>query len=271
MNIEYGTGPTKGRSISPPVASLPLRPRRTRNEADERHAGRVESTGTVVVHAGDVVIHGRIVDLALEEIRMYVDSTVEAPPVGTRVRVDLRVDGLGRWIHLHGHVQRINARAAAHEIIIQLEGVPSSFEDLVQDELLASLECARTPHVLVVALDRRHRELVAASFRAIGFHVIEARSPVETIAVLCESQLHPWAIAIADTDLDAAADELRRFITEAYPGVPLIAIGQDRHAEPSMRLVIDHVPDLALQVHQLCVRRRCVSSRSDRLPPRPGS
>src|SRR5207245_11423966 len=93
MNIEYGRAPIKGRSIIPPVASQLPRPRRTRNETthERRHAGRVESTGTVVVHARDLVIHGRIVDLAVGGVRVHVDSTVAPPSVATRVRGDPRV------------------------------------------------------------------------------------------------------------------------------------------------------------------------------------
>src|SRR5438105_9143766 len=121
MNIEYGRAPTT----------------RAKNTGERRHAARVESTGTVIVHARDLAIHGRIVDLAAGGVRVHVDTAVEPPSVGTRVRVDLRVDGVGHWIHLHGHVERVNARAVSHEIIIQIEGVPPSFEDLVQDELLA--------------------------------------------------------------------------------------------------------------------------------------
>jgi CheY-like chemotaxis protein len=244
MNIESGSPFVERR---PAVAGRPaLRRRRER-----RHTGRVETTGTVVVHADGVAFRARIVDLAIGSVSVRVASTAQPPSIGTRVRVDLRVDGMGRWIHLHGHIHRVVDGAVSSELVIDLEGVPPSFEDLVQDELLAALECARTPHVLLVDIDRGRRELVAAAFRVIGVHVIEATSPIEAIADLDESQLHPWAIAIADSDLDASAVELRRFIGEIYPCVPLIAIGRLRHAGASASLVVDEIPDLALQVLHL--------------------
>lgn len=44
--------------------------------------------------------------------------------------------------------KRVGTGAATNEIVIEFHGIPQCFEDLVQDEMLASLECVRSADVL---------------------------------------------------------------------------------------------------------------------------
>jgi hypothetical protein len=229
-------------------------PVRHEEPLDRRHSGRVGSSGSAVLFAGLLVTRGRITDLALGSVRVVVDPiAVILLCSGTHVRIDLRTDGVGGWLHLLGRVGRVDVRASA--IAIELYVAPPEFEDLVQDQLLAAIECARIPRVVLVDTNRRRRDQVAEAFRVTGCHVIEASSSLEVISALGESQLHPWAVVIADTDVDPRADELRGFLGEAYPGVPLIVIGERGCARSVARLSVDRIPDLALQVYNL-VRMR---------------
>jgi hypothetical protein len=102
----------------------------------------------VVVTARELAIRTRIVDLAVGGVRVLLDPAVVSPSVGTRVWLDLRLDGGGRWFHLSGLIERVGTGAATNEIVIELHGIPQGFEDLVQDELLASLECVRSADAL---------------------------------------------------------------------------------------------------------------------------
>jgi len=77
------------------------------------------------------------------------------------------------------------------------------------------------PRILLVDVARGRRELVAAAFRATGYDVIEASSPLDAISQIDQSRLDLWAVLIADTVIASHADELRRFLGEAYPRVPL--------------------------------------------------
>lgn len=237
-------------AASPSVKS---RKKRGARYHERRHGGRVASSGTAVVRAGALSMRARIVDLAAGGICVLADTTAASSLlVGTHVQLDIRVDGVGGgWLHLLGRIERVDARALASAIVIELDAVPPDFEDLVQDELLAALECAQTPHVLVVDADRCRRDLVASAFRDTGCHVIEATSPLEAIIALDESKLHPWAVVIAETDFDLRADELRSFLREAYPCLPLIAIGERGRTRSTTCLSVDRIPDLALQVHDL--------------------
>jgi hypothetical protein len=148
-----------------------------------------------------------------------IDSTVMLPPGGALVHLDLRLDGLGTWLHLSGVVVRVDTHGPDFVLAIELLVVPSDFEDLVQDELLSELECAHQPRLLLVDGARGRRALVADAFRAMGCHVIEVSSPLEAIAKIDQSRLHLWAVMVADSKLASQAEELRRFLAETHPDV----------------------------------------------------
>jgi hypothetical protein len=107
---------------------------------------------------------------------------------------------------------------------------------------------------------RVRRGLVARAFRATGCRVIEVSSALEAIAEIDESGLHLWAVVIADTEIASRADDLRRFLRETYPSVPLIVVGVGRRTRK--RLAVDRFPDLAMQVHRLVTSRGQLSARA---------
>ena len=217
---------------------------------ERRNSGRVQSTGTAVVH-GSFAAHARILDLAIGGVSLQIDHAAPLPDVGAPVRLDVRLDGAGRWLHLSGSVARVEACGSGAALVIELLVVPPDFEDLVQDELLSALECAHVPRVLLVDGARGRRELVAAAFRAIGYHVIEVSSPLEAIVEIDQSRLHLWAVVIADTKLASQADDLRAFLGETHPEVPLIDVGQGTCRTGRTSLSVGDIPDLAWQVGNL--------------------
>ncbi len=223
---------------------------------ERRKGGRVQSTGTAIVH-GSFASHARIVDLAIGGLSLRVDDPAALPDLGARVRLDVRLDGLGPWLHLIGSVLRVDARGSDAALAIELLVVPPDFEDLVQDELVSALECARQPRILLVDGARGRRELVAAALRATGCHVIEVSSPLEAIAEIDQSRLHLWAVVIADTELASQADELHRFLGEAYPHLPLIDVGKRARRPGTTTIDVDGVSALAWQIdHLVGVRER---------------
>lgn len=219
-------------------------------QRERRHSARVQSTGTAIVH-GPSAAHGRIIDLAIGGLSLLVDDAAVVPDVGAHVRLDVRLDGLGRWLHLTGSVVRIDARGSAVALVIALLAVPPEFEDLVQNELLCALECSQFPRILLVDVARGRRELVAAAFRATGYDVIEVSSPLEAISEIDQSRLRLWAVVIADTDIASHADELRTFLRETYPRVPLIVVGQRMLRRGMARISVDGIPDLAMQIDRM--------------------
>ncbi|HTR51691.1 MAG TPA: PilZ domain-containing protein [Kofleriaceae bacterium] len=219
---------------------------------ERRRSGRVDATGTALVH-GTSALHGRIVDLAIGGISLLVEGCVSPPEVGDRVRVSVRLDGVGRWFHVGGSIARSDARGSTTALAIELCAVPQDFEDLVQNELLSVLECACEPQILLVDSVRGRRDLVAAAFRAAGARVVEVSSALEAIAEIDQSRLHLWAVVIADTKIASRADDLRSYLRETYPRVPLIIVGAGRRTRA--HLTVDRFPDLALQIHSLVAMR----------------
>jgi hypothetical protein len=126
-------------AIESPPPGLRFEPDSTLVPRERRHGGRVQSTGTAIVH-GPFAARGRIIDLAIGGLRLLVDDAAAVPDVGAPVRLDVRLDGLGRWLRVVGSVVRVDVRGSAVALVIELLVVPPEFEDLVQDELLSALE-----------------------------------------------------------------------------------------------------------------------------------
>jgi CheY-like chemotaxis protein len=217
----------------------------------------VNATGTAIVH-GPCAIHGRLVDLSIGGISVLVERGVSSLAVGDQVHLSARLDGAGVWFRLGGSVARIDPCGLTTVLAIELFLVPQDFEDLVQNELLSVLECTCEPQILLVDAVSVRRGLVARAFRATGCGVIEVSSALEAIHEIDASRLHLWAVVIADTAIASRADDLRRFLRETYPRVPLIVLGVGRRTRT--RLAVDRIPDLALQVHGLVTSREQLSA-----------
>jgi hypothetical protein len=87
----------------------------------------------------------------------------------------------------------------------------------------------------------------------VGCRVIEVSSALEAIAEIDQSRLHLWAVVIADTEIASRADDLRTYLREAYPRVPLVVVGTGRRTRA--HLTVDRFPDLALQIQGLVAMR----------------
>ena len=219
---------------------------------ERRHSGRPSASGTVIVH-GPTALHGRIIDLAIGGISLLVEGGVWPLEVADRVHVSVRLDGAGVWFRMAGSIARIDTCGSTTVLALELFTVPQDYEDLVQSELLSVLECACEPQILLVDAVSARRDLVAAAFRASGARVIEASSALEAIAVIDQSRLHLWAVVIADTAIASRADDLRSYLRETYPQVPLIIVGGGRRTRS--HLTTDRIPDLAQQIHGLVAMR----------------
>ena len=192
---------------------------------ERRKSGRVDASGTAVVH-GPVAARGRILDLSIGGISVAIQRDAWLPPVGARVRVDICLDGRGRWLHVAGCLARIDPRRSATVLAIELLVVPRDFEDLVQDELLSALEYSHQPQVVLVDAARGRRELVADLLRSIGGHVLEVSTALEAIVVVDQTRLHLSSVVIAETEVASRAEELGEFLRDMYPRVPVVVVGE---------------------------------------------
>jgi len=218
---------------------------------ERRHGGRTGTSGTVILHLRGDAMHGRLVDLGIGGLSTDLDVP-GACRIGAPVVIDLRLDGgHAHWQRAAGRISRVDGARVA----VGFRTASAELEDLVQDELVAALDCARVPRVVVVDGNRRRRALVVAAFRAAGCRVFETFAPLGAVHVLDDSRLHAWIIAIADSSPAREARELRGFVRATYPAVRLVAIGP-RGGRGRARLCVDRRPDLALQVLRLVETRR---------------
>lgn len=179
---------------------------------ERRHMARVHANGSVIVHASRPS-HGRIVDVSTGGVRFHVVETDAVSP-GARVTLHLRLDGANqRWVHLGGRIGRVTADGT---VCVAFFGVPTEFEDVVQDQLLSELECDSQRHALVVDPDRARRERTAHRLRATGWHVTETSSPLGAIDHLGEASAHPSVVFVARTSPAGAGEELRRYLAREH-------------------------------------------------------
>lgn len=184
---------------------------------ERRHGGRVAVAGSVVVH-GPTALRGRIADLALGGVRIVVDPRPPLPRIGERLRIELRLDGTAaRWLRLLGRVRGNDH--AAHAISIQLDHVPAEFEDIVQAQFLAALECGRTLHALLVDERDDRRAALAEALRRDGCHVTSVSTRLDALDALDDAAFHAGLIVIAEDGRSRALGGLRRYLDEVYPDV----------------------------------------------------
>lgn len=187
-----------------------------RRVAERRREPRAHATGTVVIHRARSVAKGRINDLstrglALELLR---DEDGDGFDVGAPVEIDLHLDGARhRWLQVAGTVCRRDGLALA----VRLGDTPDELADLVQDQLVSALECCATPYVVLVDDDPARRARTAHRLRASGCLVREAHAPLEVIAHLDDSGVHPCVVAIAETLPAGSAEQLRAVLAQWHP------------------------------------------------------
>lgn len=222
-------------------------------QPERRHTGRVATCGTVELYTGDLAMRGRVIDLSARGVRVRISAAQIAPSTGTRVRLLLMLEG-GDVHRLSGHIARIELRATSQEMIIRLCR-SQGFDDVVQGELLASLECADTPRVLLVDGDLERRARLRVAFRTLRFDVVEASSALEAIANRVPADANPWAVVLADAGLDRRAEMSRSRLVTTYPRVPIIAVGVRGRVVTPPCLFVDCIPDLVLQLERLVEAR----------------
>lgn len=180
---------------------------------------RVRVRGRVLIH-GERASAGEILDVSAGGVRCVLVAPHPQFRLDDRVELELRFDGANDgWWQLPGHVVRCGAGS---EIAVSFRDLPDEFEDVIQCELIASLESARVQHVLLVDPISARRGEIAASLRAGGCRVSEAATPLDAIARLGESRHQPRTVAIADTIPAQIADDLRDYLRLARRDLGLV-------------------------------------------------
>jgi hypothetical protein len=199
---------------------------------NRRHAQRVDTEGTAVVRLLARRIGARVVDLSARGVRLRFAPGVDLGALdGARVVVEIRLDGVrSTWLRFGGTIRRVDASLG--EVVIVFWSIPTDFEDLVQDELIAALESDAAPRALLVDTDRHRRSTLARAFGAAGWRVAEVGAPLEALSVLDESKNHFSLIAIADTIPAFIGEEFRAFVADVHPELTNLIMPMPRPRPP---------------------------------------
>jgi hypothetical protein len=202
---------------------------------DRRHAQRVDTEGTALVHLHHRTLCARIADVSTSGVRLRLARGLElASLADARVVVELRLDGARNgWLRFPGTVQRVDG--AAYEVVVAFDAVPADFEDVIQDELVAALEGDRSHFVLLVDADPHRRSALARAFSTAGCRVAETCAPLEALSALDESKTHFSLIAIADTSPAIIGEEFRRFIAAVHPELTHLSMRMPRSRQARKR------------------------------------
>ena len=201
--------------------------------APERRADiRSTPKGAVIVNADTYIIRGRVANLSRHGLLARTLITAPDRLLGATVQLALRLDGDdASWLPLGARVLRIGSRSLA----LQLDVVPSSFAQIIDQVMTRSRGNDQAVTVLVVDGVVGRRGAMAEGFRAAGCVVIKASTPLEAIVRLGGAHFEPDLIAIADSVPALIADDLRHFIAAEHPRAMLVTIGDATLAPPGVK------------------------------------
>lgn len=234
--------------------------------SERRRHFRAGTEGAAVIHvaprtargeAVPIALRGRIVDLSLGGVRVRrIEDAAPCPAPGTAARVELE---LGGWISQDGHVHR----AAVGEIVVAFSRLASEVEDRIEDEVLAAIEAAKRPRMIVVDPSASRRRRVADTLRAAGCESYEAATPLEAIDLMERPRSHIRGVALAEHLTQTGTDEFCDFVAETNPGIKLALIADaladgsvDGPVARSERITgrIDAVVPVEEDTMELCLR-----------------
>jgi hypothetical protein len=189
---------------------------------ERRQHARVSPKGTVVVHAGEHVQHGRISNLGFGGILAMTSSTAPSQLVGRPARIEIRFDGQqGDWLHATGSVSRITADAMA----VALEELSPDLQRVIGEMVGSARAHRRVMNMVLIDSDVPRRTRMSIAFQMAGCTVVDAASPLEAIVRLGESMFEPDLIAIADSAPSNISDDLRTWVEREHPNTKLVSIG----------------------------------------------
>jgi hypothetical protein len=171
-----------------------------------------------LLHVGLMTIRGMVVDLSLGGMRMRVADGAACPATGSVGLVELHLTG--GWHRLRVHV----VRSVFDEVAVSFHDVVAAVEDAIEDEVVASLEANRKPHIVVLdpLPDRRHR--IAETLRIAGCDPVEAATPLEAIGIVERECGAIRGMTVAESLTQTRAAELCEYVSQSNPEIQLRVI-----------------------------------------------
>ncbi len=174
-----------------------------------------------------MTIRGMVVDLSLGGMRMRVSEGAACPATGCAGLMELHLtDG---WHRLCVRV----VRSSFDEVAVSFHDVAPTVEDAIEDEVVASLEAIRKPHIVVVDPSPHRRHRIAETLRIAGCDPVEAATPLEAIGIVERECGGIRGMTVAESLTQTHAAEFCEYVSQSNPEIQL-------------RLIADGTTDLPL-------------------------
>lgn len=194
---------------------------------ERRRHYRVQRTVNALFHVGIMTIRGMVQDLSLGGLRMRVSEGAACPIAGCYGYIEIHL--ATGWHRLRVKV----VRSEFDELAVRFSEITPAVEDAIEDEVVASIEASRKPHIVVLdpMPDRRHR--ICESLRTAGCDPVEASTPLEAIALVERECGGIRGMTISESLTQTRADELWEYVSQSNP-------------EINIRLIAEGTRDLSL-------------------------
>lgn len=223
---------------------------------ERRRHYRVPRTVNALLHVGLMTIRGMVLDLSLGGLRMRVAEGAACPATGSFAVIEMHL--ASGWHRLKVRV----VRCEYDEIAVRFSEVTPAAEDAIEDEVVASIETLRKPHIVVLDPMPDRRQRICESLRASGCDPVEASTPLEAIGIVERGCGGIRGMTISESLTQTRADELWEYVSQSNPEIRIRVIAEGTRdlelddadgdlAMPSGPPVIvaddDHMLDLALR------------------------
>lgn len=248
--------PTGDGSAQSSGASLAGGP--TGSPTERRRHYRVQRTVNALFHVGIMTIRGMVLDLSLGGLRMRVSEGAACPIAGCYGFIEIHL--ANGWHRLRVRV----VRSEYDELAVRFAEITPAVEDAIEDEVVASIEASRKPHIVVLDPMPDRRQRICESLRTAGCDPVEASTPLEAIALVERECGGIRGMTISESLTQTRADELWEYVSQSNPEIHIRLIAEgtrdlsldaaglddDLAPPPGPPIIVaddDHLLDLALR------------------------
>ncbi len=177
-------------------------------------------TVNALLHVGPVTIRGMVLDLSLGGLRMRMAEGAACPASGSGGVIEM---------HLASGWHRVKVRVVRSEydeLAVRFLEVSPATEDAIEDEVVASIEAQRKPHIVVLDPMPDRRQRICESLRASGCDPVEAATPLEAIGIVERGCGGIRGMTISESLTQTRADELWEYVSQSNPEIHIRLIAE---------------------------------------------
>lgn len=189
--------------------------RRSHRVALRRVTARCASSLTIGLYA--------VRDLSMGGVLLHGEPLLAA---GTKVRVQMTVDGISQEAVLRGTVLRMDCDVD-HEFAVGFDLLSADEEDAIEEVVVGQLATRCRRQVLVATASQAERERLGQALARLDCDVVEADSALDVVAMLADPDTRPDVVLLGTQFSGGGGLELASFLADAYPRVRRVLVARD--------------------------------------------